>query len=67
MRIVLEVAIDIPVVGSHVDKATTREIEEDGLIHTYLLTAHSLSDGGGNGMTALGSGDDAFGTCEEHT
>ena len=45
----------------------TGEVEQDDLCLACLLALLGLTDGGGNGMTALGSRDDSLCTGKEHT
>ena len=64
--VVLQVALDIRVVRRHVDQTVTGQVEEDDLLLAGLLALVGLADGGGDGVTALGSRDDTLGAGEEH-
>lgn len=63
--IILEISVDILVVGTHIHEAVTREVEEDGLLLPRHLALQSLADGSGDGMAGLRSRDDALAAGEE--
>ena len=65
--IVLQVAVEVAVVSLHVDKTVTGKTEQDGLLLATDLTFLCLAYGGSDGVTALGSRDDALGTGKQQS
>ena len=60
-RVVLNVSVEIPVIGGHVDETVTREVEQEHLALALDLALLCLLNSGGYGVAGLRSGDDALG------
>lgn len=58
--IVGQVAIDITVVGWHIDESMPRQIEKNDWRLAFNFGFLGFADGGGDGMAALRSWDDTF-------
>ena len=65
-RVIAQIAVDIVVVGRHVDKAMSAEIEQYHLFLSLFFALLRLTDGSCNGMTAFGCRNNTLGTGKEH-
>src|SRR5664280_1424519 len=62
--VVLELPRQVPLVGSHVEVAMARQVEEDDLLLAGLLGNHRLVDRRPDRVVRLGCRDQAFGSGE---
>ena len=65
--VVLQVTLDVSLVGRHVDKSVAGEVEENDFLLARLFALQGFADSGGDGVSAFGSRDDAFGAGKEHS
>ena len=64
--VVLQITVYEEIVTGHVDQSVAGKIEEDDLLFARLFALRGLTNGGCNGMAALGSRDDALSASKEH-
>ena len=64
--VVHQVAIDELLVAGHINESMAGEVEEDYFLLAGLLAFLCLADGGGDGMAAFRSRNDALSAGEEH-
>ena len=62
--VILQIALQVAVVGRHVEVTVAAQVEGDDLLLAALLASQRLFDGHGDGVGGLRRGDDALGAQE---